>query len=305
MDAPKPVCDLCGSTHYKTVYKLDTYNILRCRSCGLVYRYPMPTPEQLYIMYNQPRDVTPEEITAYYRAFRRKTYRRVLAKLASVAPQVVGALTLDLGTGHGWSYEALTAQGYSPVGLDLNLEDLRDAVKDGPTVQGWGEALPFADGTFPVIISTDVLEHATQPRNILAEVRRVLAVDGIFIARVPDVNSVMLRTMDIACAIPFIPYRQRVPQILYRLHVYGFSRKTLVRYFNESNLEIIAYYREGSKNLDEIKQKRWARNPLVRWGIATLTHLGEFTGRKDEIIVFARHTASAAAKPSGMQPEFS
>lgn len=46
-------------------------------------------------------------------------------------------------------------------------------------------SLPFADGAFDGIILTEVLEHCTDPRRALAEVRRVLKPGGLLLVTSP------------------------------------------------------------------------------------------------------------------------
>ncbi len=48
-----------------------------------------------------------------------------------------------------------------------------------PTVAAGGESLPFADGSFDVVISDYVVDHAESPRQIVRELVRVLAPGGV------------------------------------------------------------------------------------------------------------------------------
>ena len=43
-----------------------------------------------------------------------------------------------------------------------------------------GIKMPFEDGSFDVVISTEVLEHVPDPAHYLAEVKRVLKPGGVF-----------------------------------------------------------------------------------------------------------------------------
>jgi len=47
--------------------------------------------------------------------------------------------------------------------------------------QGYAESLPYADGSFSVIVCLDVLEHVRDLQTTLKEITRVLAPGGIFI----------------------------------------------------------------------------------------------------------------------------
>jgi SAM-dependent methyltransferase len=48
------------------------------------------------------------------------------------------------------------------------------------TVAAYGEALPFQDSSFDIILSENVVDHAEDPAAIIAEIARVLAPAGLF-----------------------------------------------------------------------------------------------------------------------------
>ena len=48
------------------------------------------------------------------------------------------------------------------------------------------EQLPWADKTFDVVVSNNVLEHLSQPATVFSEVRRVLKPGGVFLAKTPS-----------------------------------------------------------------------------------------------------------------------
>ena len=52
-------------------------------------------------------------------------------------------------------------------------------------VEGRVEALPFADGAFVAVVSTDVLSSVEDDRAAIREIFRVLRPGGVFIANVP------------------------------------------------------------------------------------------------------------------------
>jgi len=49
-----------------------------------------------------------------------------------------------------------------------------------PTVSAYGEALPFPDNSFDVVLSDDVVDYAEDPAAIIAEIARVLVPSGTF-----------------------------------------------------------------------------------------------------------------------------
>ena len=93
-----------------------------------------------------------------------------------------GRLVLDAGCGGGLVARELAAAGATVVGLDRSLGSLgvaRRAVGGRfRPAQGQLERLPFADGTFDVIVAADVLEHVPDLPAAVAELARVLAPGG-------------------------------------------------------------------------------------------------------------------------------
>jgi len=97
---------------------------------------------------------------------------------------------LEVGSGGGLICEQLARRGVIMVGIDPSegaLEIAREHAQQSGSEQGiyyqqcFAEALPFADGSFSVIVCLDVLEHVRDFPATIREVARVLAPGGIFI----------------------------------------------------------------------------------------------------------------------------
>jgi SAM-dependent methyltransferase len=109
-----------------------------------------------------------------------------------------GKVVLDVGCGLGGKLPFYVRQGAKQViGIDLRLfsalsanrllleqggSEIKIAVADGAE-------LPFADSTFDVVISINVLEHVAIPISVLKECRRVLRPGGYFYLYFPPFYS--------------------------------------------------------------------------------------------------------------------
>lgn len=97
---------------------------------------------------------------------------------------------LEIGCGGGLISEELALRGAQVIGIDPAqgaLETARTHVRQNGLgaqthfMRAVAEQLPFADGSFSVIVCLDVLEHVSDVRKTLQEIARVLAPGGIFI----------------------------------------------------------------------------------------------------------------------------
>lgn len=62
---------------------------------------------------------------------------------------------LDIGCGTGLNTEAITARGYSVIGIDLSVDQLRVAAsRNRRLVRGDTRQLPLADASIPAVIMT-------------------------------------------------------------------------------------------------------------------------------------------------------
>ncbi len=97
---------------------------------------------------------------------------------------------LEIGCGGGLICEDLAHRGATMIGIDPSPQALETARLHaqrrglGHNIhyqEGAAEALPFADGSFSVIVCLDVLEHVRDLTATIHEVARVLAPGGIFV----------------------------------------------------------------------------------------------------------------------------
>lgn len=111
------------------------------------------------------------------------TGERYRAEALRAAGLVAGARVLDVATGTGLvlrSAVGITGIGGRTIGLDPSRGMLNECRRgtDRPLVQGLGESLPFADGTFDMVSMGYGLRHVSDLRALFAEYRRVLRPGG-------------------------------------------------------------------------------------------------------------------------------
>lgn len=120
---------------------------------------------------------------AYFRA----ACSRALGRDAASDGDLHGVRVLDVGCGGGYLTEALAAAGATVSGVDLSSSTIeaarRHAAAAGQTIDyraADATALPFSDGAFDVVLSSDFLEHVSDRLDaVIAEQVRVLRAGGV------------------------------------------------------------------------------------------------------------------------------
>lgn len=134
---------------------------------------------------------------AIVRMVERMRVRRLLSAL-DVRP---GQRVLEVGCGAGNILAEI--QGAELHGVDLSpwlLEKARARLGTRAELrEGWAEDLPYPDGHFDRVYSSEVLEHVADPERVLREMRRVVAPGGKVAISFPN-EALIDRVKDVLIA---------------------------------------------------------------------------------------------------------
>lgn len=116
-----------------------------------------------------------------YTAAMTQSSQRVRAVLEGVRPLPESARVLEVGSGaHGLIFYFGARRGIGLDPLAAHYATLFPAWQSRvPTIAAGGEALPFADDSFDVVLCDNVVDHAERPARIVSEMARVLAPNGL------------------------------------------------------------------------------------------------------------------------------
>jgi SAM-dependent methyltransferase len=153
--------------------------------------------------------------------------RETLKLLAEHVPfPLTARRVLEIGSGVGMfvlvaRQDGVRAFGVEPYELGSQAARYNLTEHGVPQViaRAAGEALPYADSSFDVVCSFQVLEHVIRPDAVLAETVRVLKPGGVFVHVFPNYGSVW----EGHYGIPWIPH---LPKRLGRLYVRLLGRDT-------------------------------------------------------------------------------
>lgn len=135
------------------------------------------------------------------------------AVLERYVPELTGKLLLEVGFSFGSFQSCARAMGVETFGLEPSWQRACVARRAWPLlsapehnlVVGVGEHLPFDDGVFEVVYSTNVLEHVQDPMTVLKEVLRVLKPGGYLQFIFPNYGSIWEGHYNV----PWLPYAPR------------------------------------------------------------------------------------------------
>jgi SAM-dependent methyltransferase len=119
---------------------------------------------------------------------------------------------LDLGCGRGGVMELFWREVQRAVGVDPDLASLREHRAGFARVCSLGGALPFAAGSFDLLIALWVFEHLADPEAVLREARRVLAPSGRLLFLTPNAHHPLILGNRFSWAFPAVQ-RLLVPRL--------------------------------------------------------------------------------------------
>ncbi len=150
------------------------------------------------------------------RYWQRRRYRDITGLVAGEGP------VLDVGCG---SSRIIGALPNGSVAVDIQMNKLRFARRFGtPLVQASGFALPFADGAFPCVLCSQVIEHVPMVPSMIDELCRVLRPAGRLVLGTPDYDRWEWVWMEKA-------YRIAAPGGYADEHISHYTRKGLLEEF--------------------------------------------------------------------------
>lgn len=204
-------CVLCGSKRQALVTNRNGFDIYRCDKCKLQYVYPFLTQSQVHAYYDTPtsreyraasgQKPLKSEVDAPvsgcgYRPQGgrfRMSEQRVIARW--ILRQTGGGRLLEVGCGQGDLLAALEESGKFEVsGLDLDKSAIQYAASRGLDVaHGSLEEATYAPESFDVIVLWHVLEHVSDPIELLKLITSLLRPGGWFIGCFPTPEHLKAR----------------------------------------------------------------------------------------------------------------
>jgi 2-polyprenyl-3-methyl-5-hydroxy-6-metoxy-1,4-benzoquinol methylase len=194
-------CELCGSTEHEVVIIEDAYlapqmRLVRCRRCGLAFTNPRPTEEALEYVYSAENYVahTGSAVYCLTGEASRGGFSSALNLLTEMIQPPVQLLDVGCGAGHFLGL-ASRIEGWEVTGVELSGYVAQEAAKrvGCPVHVGALDTVAFPPESFDVITLWYVLEHVSHPKEVLAEVNRILRSNGVVLIAVPNLHYLRIK----------------------------------------------------------------------------------------------------------------
>lgn len=283
-----PLCPICNQTSQYDFSSRDLmfnhyerYDYQRCTNCNFIYQYPAPTAEQISTFYPDSYDVYEEQsrlkkisnlsksiLKKYYGYSHLKT--NVSSDLLCIithrvdsdyrVPFVKDGYLLDVGCGNGRYLDGMSALGWRVKGVEFNEYAINVCRLSKLDVHhGDLFSAKFESDSFDVINVSHVIEHVPNPKQLFAELARILKKNGTLIIKTPN-SEALGRALFNTNWFP-----NDVPR-----HIYFFSEKNLREVGNACGLKVQEIKTRTSakpilNSLDYVTMNKGTLSKKIRW----------------------------------------
>ncbi len=185
-------CPKCGRKNGRVKFIVDSFIIVRCRSCGLVYLANPPEEEKLYDdyygeTYPPGTEYTDESADPELR----ELYSINEQRIAWVSRLRTGGKVIDIGCGRGHFLKTAAEHGYTVKGIDISSTAVEYATREFDVDAETRELDDLTDlqGKFDIVTMWHVLEHFSDPISVLRTANSILAPNGLCFIEVPNLRS--------------------------------------------------------------------------------------------------------------------
>jgi SAM-dependent methyltransferase len=196
-------CPLCGCAQFTLLCKHPNVNmrffreifaekVVACRACGFVWTNPQAASEALEKYYSEDYLLEGLNVPRSVEEFLNEAYKEIWFSkdrdLQLILEQKDHGRLLDIGCASGTLLWLASRQGFAVFGVEVahRSADFVKNILGFEVFCGELKNAAFASSSFDVVTMFHSLEHVPDPRQVIREIHRILASDGVFIGVVPN-----------------------------------------------------------------------------------------------------------------------
>jgi SAM-dependent methyltransferase len=182
-----PICKEGTPTPWRSI---SQYEYLRCKACGLAYLERRPEPALLENFYNTSFQVD-RDSQAKKIGRKSSALLRILARALPEKGKV-----LELGSSYGHFLRRAQQAGWDVEGVEISRSAADWArqtfgiLAHAGTLEG---TLPVLRPPYDAVVMLHVLEHSSDPRRLISQVREILRPGGVLLVETPNSSSWIAR----------------------------------------------------------------------------------------------------------------
>lgn len=181
-----PICLFCDNTQTHstpfedTVFNNKTFEYVQCSKCDLIFVQPLPTMDDITKMY-------PVEYQGALAGNAYGAYDFLFERIKTLGTYKT---ILDYGCGGGRFVVEAVEKGFEVTGTEYNPDLVANLTKTFPkatflTIDDFYKS----DKKYDIIFLSNVLEHLTNPKEIMLKLKERLSENGIFALEGPIENN--------------------------------------------------------------------------------------------------------------------
>lgn len=184
-------CVICGSGKKEFLFNKYGFAHVRCSDCDLIYVDPVLNKESLKKMYlaSESFDYFLEIMTQQAKK-RRDEKSQLIVRRIDARQKLPIKSWLDIGCGCGALLKAARQKGYIISGVEPSIT-CRNNLKEELQIEIHEDIknIGFQEGSYSVITLKQVIEHLSDPKEVIEQAYKLLKPNGLLWIATPNTNG--------------------------------------------------------------------------------------------------------------------
>ena len=228
-------CPLCSSNIYTQKYPQYYPRIVICTKCGLIYTNPRLKNKYLKELYSEEYFKNDHSSILGYSNYlqdQKNIIKTFDKRLKAIEAFVFPGKLLDIGCATGFFMHSAKIRGWKVEGVEISeyaasyaKECFAFKIYVGDVLQ-----INLPANTYDLITMWDVVEHLTNPVEVIQALKRTLKKNGLLVFSTPDVGSLPAKLIKHK----WIGYKLSDEHLTY------FSKKTIVLLLEKAGFSLVS-----------------------------------------------------------------